>query len=66
LQYHGQLELRQTSALGVCPYLVVNVAAQSSLSKAVNLPDWAFQASVRRPTDKNENILVFKRVGLAN
>jgi 4-amino-4-deoxy-L-arabinose transferase-like glycosyltransferase len=66
LQYHGQLELRQTSALGVCPYLVVNVAAQSSLSKAVNLPDWAFQASVRRPTDKSENILVFKRVGLAN
>lgn len=66
LQYHGQLELRQASALAACPYLLVDVAAQSSLSKAVNLPDWAFQATVRRPSDKNENILVFKRVGLRN
>ena len=66
LQYHGQLELRQASALAACPYLVVDVAAQSSLSNTVNLPDWAFQATVRRPSDKNENILVFKRVGLAN
>lgn len=66
LQYHGQLELRQASALAACPYLLVDVAARSSLSSVVNLPDWAFQATVRRPSDKNENILVFKRVGLAN
>jgi 4-amino-4-deoxy-L-arabinose transferase-like glycosyltransferase len=66
LQYHGRLELRQASALAACPFLVVDVAAQSSLSNAVNLPDWAFQATVRRPSDKNENILVFKRVGIAH
>lgn len=66
LQYHGQLELRQASAVAACPYLLVDVAAQSSLSNTVNLPDWAFQATVRRPSDKSENILVFKRVGLAN
>ena len=64
LQYHGQLELRQASPQANCPYLVVDVDAQPSLSNAVNMPDWAFQATVRRPTDKRENVLLFKRVGL--
>lgn len=64
LQYHGQLELRQATAQASCPYLIVDVNAQSSLGNAVNLPDWAFQATVRRPTDKNENVLLFKRVSV--
>lgn len=64
LQYHGQLELRQATAQAICPYLIVDVKDQSSLSNIVNLPDWAFQATVRRPTDKNENILLFKRVSI--
>ena len=62
LQYHGRLELHQAGAQAGCPYLVVDVKAQSSLSTAVNLPDWAFQATVRKPTDKSENMLLFKRV----
>ncbi|WP_309680967.1 hypothetical protein [Polaromonas sp.] len=63
-QYHGQLALRQAGAPAVCPYLVVDVDAQPSLSAAVNLPDWAFLATVSRPTDKNENVLVYRRVNL--
>ncbi|MBC7608862.1 MAG: hypothetical protein H7228_04680 [Polaromonas sp.] len=62
LQYHGKLELRQAGPIAVCPYLIVDVNAQSRLSNTVNLPDWAFKATVRRPTDKNENVLLFKRV----
>ena len=64
LQYHGQLELRQATPLASCPYLVVDVTAQARLGSAVNLPDWAFQATVRKPTDKTENMLVYKRVSL--
>ncbi|MDB5743796.1 MAG: hypothetical protein JWR68_2111 [Polaromonas sp.] len=66
LQYHGQLELRQTSPQANCPYLVVDISAQPSLSTAVNLPDWAFQATVRKPTDRTENMVVYKRVNLRN
>ena len=66
LQYHGQLELRQATPLASCPYLVVDVTAQARLGRAVNLPDWAFLATVRKPTDKTENMLVFKRVSLNN
>ena len=65
LQYHGELELRRATPAASCPYLVVDVTAQSSLGGAVNLPDWAFQATVRKPTDKTENMLVYKRVSPA-
>ncbi len=62
LQYHGRLALRQAQPRAVCAYLVVDANAQDRLGQAVNLPDWAFQAKVSRPTDKNENVLLFKRV----
>jgi hypothetical protein len=64
LQYHGQLELRQVGAGASCPYLVVDSAAQPRLSQTVNLPDWAFQATVRRPTDKNDNVSIYRRVNV--
>jgi 4-amino-4-deoxy-L-arabinose transferase-like glycosyltransferase len=64
LQYHGQLELRQAGPQASCPYLIVDIEAQGTLSNTVNLPDWAFQATVRRPTDKTENVLLYKRVSL--
>jgi len=66
LQYHGKLELRQATAQADCPYLIVDADAQSTLGNRVNLPDWAFLATVQRPTDKNENVLVFKRVSINN
>ena len=62
LQYHGRLELRQAQPRAVCPYLIVDANAQTRLANTINLPDWAFQAKVSRPTDKNENVLLFKRV----
>ena len=64
-QYHGELDLRQATPLVSCPYLVVDVIGQSTLASAVNLPDWAFKATVQKPTDKTETMLVYKRVGLA-
>ena len=54
--------MRQAGKSAVCPYLVVDAEAQSSLPDAVQMPEWAFLATVRRPTDKNENVLLFKRV----
>ncbi len=61
-QYHGQLQLRQAGARASCPYLVVDSESQATLSSRVNLPDWALQATVSRPTDKNENVLLYRRV----
>jgi len=61
-QYHGKLELRQARAKAACPYLVVDADAQGTLSSIVDMPEWAFLATLRRPTNKNENVLLFKRV----
>ncbi len=63
-QYHGQLNLVQATSATRCPYMIVDSAAQATLSQTINLPDWAFQASVRRPTDKNDHVLIYQRVGL--
>ena len=62
LQYHGRLDLRQAKSGAICPYLIVDADAQASLSRTVHMPDWAFLATVRRPPDKNDNVLIFKRV----
>lgn len=64
LQYHGKLELKQATNTAVCPYLLVNAASQNSLGNTVNLPDWAFQATVSRPADSSDKLLLFKRVSL--
>ena len=64
LQYHGGLDLHRATLHPSCPYLVVDVSAQASLGHTVNLPDWAFQATVRKPNDRTENMLVFKRVSI--
>ena len=64
-QYHGKLDLRQAGVKASCPYLVVDIDAQSTLGNTVDLPEWAFLATLRRPTDKNENVALYKRVSLA-
>lgn len=64
-QYHGKLDLRQAGVKASCPYLVVDADAQATLSDTVDLPEWAYLATLRRPTDKNENVALYKRVSLA-
>ncbi|WP_372825730.1 hypothetical protein [Polaromonas sp.] len=61
-QYHGHMTLQRAGAKAACPYLVVDADAQATLSGTVDMPEWAFLATLRRPTDRNENVLLFKRV----
>ena len=63
-QYHGKLDLRQAGVKASCPYLVVDLDTQATLGSAVDLPEWAFLATLRRPTDKNENVALYKRVSV--
>ncbi len=63
-QYHGRLDLRQAGVKASCPYLVVDTDSQATLSDAVDMPEWAYLATLRRPTDKNENVALYKRVSI--
>jgi 4-amino-4-deoxy-L-arabinose transferase-like glycosyltransferase len=65
LQYHGRLELRLAGARAVCPYLVVDAKAQAGLSETVDMPEWAYLATLRRPTDRNDTVALYKRVSVA-
>ncbi len=62
LQYHGKLKLRQTAPDAACDFLIVDADFQSTLGNVIHLPDWAFWATLQRPVDKNESVLVFRRV----
>ncbi|HQR97668.1 MULTISPECIES: hypothetical protein [unclassified Polaromonas] len=64
-QYHGHMELRRAGAKAVCPYMVVDADAQGALSETVDMPEWAYLATLSRPTDKNENVALYKRVSVA-
>jgi hypothetical protein len=44
-----------------CPWLVVDADARDTLHKSVNLKQWTLQGIFRRPSDDNENVLLFKR-----
>ncbi len=62
LQYHGKLKLRQAAPDAGCDFLIVDADVQSKLGSVVHLPDWAFWATLSRPADRNENVLLYKRV----
>ena len=61
-QYHGNLKLLQAAPDARCDFLIVDADSQSKLSNVVNLPDWAFFATLSRAADRNENVLLYKRV----
>jgi len=61
-QYHGQLVLKPASTRASCPWLIVDSDAAGSLAQAVNMKEWSLYRTVRRPSDSDENILLYKRV----
>ena len=67
LQFHGQLDLRPdvTFPLPDCRWLAVstNEAALPALPQELDWPDgWRLYATVMRPTDKSERIVLLRRV----
>jgi 4-amino-4-deoxy-L-arabinose transferase-like glycosyltransferase len=44
-----------------CPWLIVDADVEQSLS-SLNMSPWRFVTKVRRPTDDNEDVLLYRRV----
>ncbi len=67
LQYHGGLQLVRSEAeaaqKAACQALVTTPKGQATLADRVDLPQWAFKASVWRLDDRRERLLVYRRVG---
>jgi 4-amino-4-deoxy-L-arabinose transferase-like glycosyltransferase len=61
LRYHQKLNLRPTGPETSCPYLLVDTKSLSSMGQSVNRAEWERMIMVRRPADRNENVVVFRR-----
>ncbi len=68
LQYHGGLKLQALAASDpvatdkTCPWLIVDIDADGVMPSSVNAKSWRFVTKVRRPSDDNEDVLLYRRV----
>ena len=68
-EFHGQLRLKpvarsqtkQSVEASECPWMIVDTQSMTSLAKVVDLSSWTQHATVRRPSDNNEDIVLFRK-----
>jgi 4-amino-4-deoxy-L-arabinose transferase-like glycosyltransferase len=58
--YHGSMQLQPLQSTATCPWLIVDADAEQSLS-SINMSDWRFVTKMRRPSDDNEDVLLYRR-----
>jgi hypothetical protein len=59
--YHGAMNLQLLRSESKCPWLIVDADVEGSLS-GLDMTSWQFVTKVRRPTDDNEDVLLYRRV----
>lgn len=63
VRFHGGWTPTPARGPAQCPWLLVDIDAQASLPATVTMTQWRPAGQVPRPTDKNETLLVYRRVG---
>ncbi|WP_332824657.1 hypothetical protein [Ramlibacter sp.] len=61
LRFHGDMDLRMATAPSTCPWLVAAEDLQGSVSMAFNARQWSLVAKIPRPTDKRDNLLLYRK-----
>lgn len=64
LQYHAQLSLQRAGIRDECNWLIADMASWPASERLVNTELWDAIATIPRPTDKNDHLLVFHRAEL--
>ena len=65
-RFHGKLNLKPAGTEPSCPWLIVDKDAMPSLAKVVDLNQWKFHSALRHPSDRNEDLMVFRRLSSRN
>jgi hypothetical protein len=60
-QFHGGMELHHASQSESCPWLLVAATVQPAAHVALDMKRWQLVANVRRPSDSDENVLVYRK-----
>jgi len=61
-RYHGGMELRLASKQGSCPWLLATADMQPAMPIALDMRRWQLVATIRRPSDARDNVLLYRRV----
>ena len=59
-QYHGNYQVQPLEG-GACEWLVIDADALAAFQRLSSASDWAKVKTVWRPSDNNENVILFKR-----
>jgi 4-amino-4-deoxy-L-arabinose transferase-like glycosyltransferase len=59
--YHGNMDLKHATLEGSCPWLLVAAPMRPAANLALDMKSWQLVASVRRPSDSDENVLLYRR-----
>jgi 4-amino-4-deoxy-L-arabinose transferase-like glycosyltransferase len=60
-RYHGQMDLRPAAREAACPWLLVAADLQPAMSMALDTRRLQLVASIRRPVDAHDNVLLYRR-----
>ncbi len=61
LRFHGQLEAKSAGSNSNCSWMIVNRDDFKTLPQSVDLEQWRIIGSQRHPSDRDENLLIYKR-----
>jgi 4-amino-4-deoxy-L-arabinose transferase-like glycosyltransferase len=64
-KFHGNLVMKPANRKNSCPWLMVDKDALPTLSTVVERSQWTFHSAMRHPSDRNEDLLVYKRISQA-
>ena len=62
LRYHGRLDVRAPASPGTCPWRLLTPELSPAMELALDLRGWKLVATVRRPVDANDNLLLYRKV----
>ncbi|WBY02226.1 hypothetical protein PE066_01455 [Ramlibacter tataouinensis] len=61
LRYHGKLDVRPAATQPQCAWLIMGSDDQPAAGMALDMKQWRLAATVRRPTDPKDNVLLYER-----
>jgi hypothetical protein len=61
LRFHGRLDLRPASAPSSCTWLLAAQELQPSINMVLQAHRWSLVATIRRPTDAKDNLLLYRK-----
>jgi hypothetical protein len=61
-QYHGGFRILSNPFQARCEWLMVNPDPRLDLPDKVNTSQWQLAATIRRPSDKGDDVVLYRRV----